>query len=147
LIKGLSLRSLCDSIPPIKGYIYGRVDGIAGFKGFGVGLASLMGMADFWTYRSPGEKTLVSKALLQQIGGTALKAYLGDRPFNKGIMGLYLKNGYLIFKELEISNRNLWGVTNLSLKVAPLNNRISIEHLLWTITETAARAQQKQERK
>ena len=143
LIKGLSLGSLCDSIQPIKGYIYGQVDGIASFKGSGAGLSSLMGMADFWTYRSPGEKTLVSKELLRQIGGPTLKAYLGNRPFNKGIMGLYLKNGYLIFKELEISNRNFFGVTDLSLKVAPLNNRISIEHLLWTITEAAERVKEK----
>jgi hypothetical protein len=52
-------------------------------------------------------------------------------------------DGYLIFKELELSNRNFLGITDLSVKVAPLSNRITLDHLLWTITEAAARAKEK----
>ncbi len=63
--------------------------------------------------------------------------------FDKGVMSLYLQNGFVIFKELEISNRNLLGVTDLSVKVVPLNNRIAIDHLRWTITEAASRAKEK----
>ena len=67
-------------------------------------------------------------------------AYLRDRDFDKGEMSLYLQNGYIIFKELEISNRNFLGIQDLSVKVAPLNNRIAIDQLMWSITEAASRA-------
>jgi len=50
----------------------------------------------------------------------------------------------VIFKELEISNRNFIGVKDLDIKVAPLNNRIAIDHLMWSITEAAYRAQKKE---
>jgi len=69
-----------------------------------------------------------------------VRAYLGERRFNKGIMNIYIQNGLLIFRDLEISNRNILGITDLSVKVAPLNNRIAIDHLMWTITEAAQRA-------
>jgi len=102
-----------------------------------------MGNADFWTYSTKDEKTKISKAFLQKIGGPSLRTYLGDRRFDKGIISLYLKDGFVIFKELEISNRNFLGITDLSVRVAPLNNRIAIDHLMWTITEAAERAKQK----
>ena len=143
LVKGLSMKRLCEGMDPIRGFISGKVDGIASFKGTGMGIPSLMGMADFWTYRTKDEKTIISKEFLHKLGGPSLKAYLGNRPFNKGMMSLYLTNGDLIFKELEISNRNFLNITDLSVKVAPLNNRISLEHLLWTITEAADRAKKK----
>jgi hypothetical protein len=143
LLKGISLKALCEGIEPIKGDISGKVDGMVSFKGSGIGLTSLIGKADFWTYRSATEKTMISKKFLEKIGGPTLKAYLGNRPFNRGIMSLYLKDGYLIFRELEISNRNLFGITDLSIKVAPLNNRIAVDHLLWTIAEAAERVKKK----
>jgi hypothetical protein len=80
---------------------------------------------------------------LQKVGGISAKLYLGDRRFDRGILEAYLKDGYVIFKELELSNRNLLGMTDLSVKVAPLNNRIDLDHLLWTITEAATRAKEK----
>lgn len=55
-------------------------------------------------------------------------------------MSVYLQNGFVIFKELEISHKNLVGMQDLSLKVAPFNNRISFDHLMWSITEAAHRA-------
>jgi hypothetical protein len=145
LIKGLSLKRLCDSIEPIKGFISGKVDGVAELKGAGAGLAPLIGMADFWTYRTEDEQTIVSKEFLQKVGGPALKTYVGNRRFNKGIVGVYLQKGDLIFKELEISNKNFLGITDLSVKVAPLSNRIGLDHLLWTIVEAAERAKKKGE--
>ncbi len=144
LVKDVSLSKLCDGIGSIKGYISGRMNGIANLKGTGMGISQLIGKADFWTYRTRDEKTMISKTFLQKIGGTSMKAYLGDRPFDKGIMSLYLKNGYFIFEELEISNKNFLGITDLSVKVAPFNNRIALDHLLWTITEAAQRAKEKQ---
>ena len=143
LVKGLSLTKLCDSIEPIKGYISGNADGIATFKGSGMGMSQLIGMADFWTYRTSSEKTMISKEFLQKVGGSSLKSYLRDRQFNKGNLSLYLKDGYLIFKEIEISNRNFLGITDLSVKVAPMSNRIALDQFLWTITEAAERAKKK----
>jgi hypothetical protein len=140
LIEGLSLMKLCDGIEPIKGYLSGKIDGVANIKGTGTGIENLIGKADAWTYSTPGEKTKISKEFLHKIGGPSLKAYLGDREFDKGYMSVYLQNGYIIFRELEISNRNLFGMQDLSIKVAPLNNRIAIDHLMWAIVEAAGRA-------
>ena len=143
LVKGVSLGALCDGIDPIKGFISGKVDGIASLKASGIGISQLIGMADFWTYSTEGEKTMISKEFLQKVGGPSLKASLRNRNFNKGILGLYLKDGHLIFKDLEISNRNFLGITDLSVKVAPLSNRIALDHLLGTIAEAAERAKNK----
>jgi hypothetical protein len=143
IIQGLSMATLCERIEPIRGFISGKVDGVANFKGSGVGLSHLIGMADFWTYSSGNEKTMISKEFLQKIGGPSLKTYLGNRRFNKGIMSLYLQKGDLIFKELEMSNRNFFGVTDLSVKVVPFNNRIALDKFLWSVTEAAQRPKEK----
>jgi hypothetical protein len=143
-IEGLSLTELCDSIEPIRGYIMGKVDGIATAKGDGGGLSRLIGKADFWTYSTKKEKTKISKEFLHKIGGPSLQRYLGDRTFDKGTMSLYLQQGFVIFRELEISNRNFFGMKDLDIKVAPLSNRISLDHLMWSITEAAYRAQKKE---
>lgn len=144
LVKGLSLKKLCDSIKPLKGFISGKVDGIGTFKGSGVGIPASIGKADFWTYPTKDERTVISKEFLQKVGGASMKFYLRDRPFDKGTMTLYLQNGDLTFEELELSNRNFLGMTDLSMKVAPLNNRIGLDDLLWTITEAAERAKKKE---
>ncbi len=142
IVKGISLTRLCDDITPIKGYISGKVDGTAFIRGAG-GLNDLKGKADFWAYSGGGEKTKISREFLRKIGGPSVQAYLGDRPFDKGIISLYLENGYLIFRELEISHKNFLGMTDLLVKVAPLNNRIELEHFMETIKEAAERAQEK----
>jgi len=140
VVDAISLTRLCADITPIKGYISGKVNGVAALKGSGTGLAKITGKADFWTYSDGEEKTRISREFLEKIGGPQVKAYLGERRFTKGVMKSYIQNGFLIFRELEISNRNFLGVTDLSVKVAPLNNRIAIDHLMWTITEAAQRA-------
>jgi len=86
---------------------------------------------------------MISKEFLRKIGGSSLKGYLRDRKFNKGILDLYLKDGDLIFKELKISNRNIFGITDLSVRVAPMSNRIALDDLLWTIVEAAERNKKK----
>jgi hypothetical protein len=103
----------------------------------------MIGRADFWTYDTEDEKTTISKEFLKEVGGTSLKMYMTDRPYDRGILGLYIKDGFIIFKELEISNRNFIGVQDLSVKVVPLNNKISIDHLMWTIIEAGHRAKKK----
>jgi hypothetical protein len=143
LVKGASLKGLCEGIEPIRGFISGKVDGIASLRASGIGLSQIMGIADFWTYSAGTEKTVISKEFLQRVGGPSMKISLTNRNFDKGILSLYLKDGDLIFKDLEISNRNFFGVKDLSVKVAPLSNRISIDHLLGTIAEAAERAKKK----
>jgi hypothetical protein len=143
LVKGVSLKALCDTIQPIQGFISGKVDGIVSVKGSGTGLSHLVGKGEFWVDPTAGEKMMISREFLQKVGRVSAKLYLGDRRFNRGILEAYLKDGYVIFKELELSNRNLLGMTDLSVKVAPFNNRIDLDHLLWTITEAATRANEK----
>ena len=41
-------------------------------------------------------------------------------------------------------NRNFIGMQDLSIKVAPFNNRIAVDHLMWSIVEAAQRAKEKQ---
>jgi hypothetical protein len=143
IVKSLSMITLCDRIEPIQGFLSGKVDGIGSFKGSGFSISNLIGMADFWTYSSEDEKTMISKEFLEKMGGASLKTYLGNRRFNKGIISLYLQKRDLIFKELEISNRNFFGVTDLSVKVVPFNNRIALDKFLWSITEAAQRPKEK----
>ncbi|MDQ7788080.1 MAG: AsmA family protein [Thermodesulfovibrionales bacterium] len=143
-LEKLSLTKLCESIEPIKGYISGKVDGVATLKGSGTGISGLIGKADFWSSSADDEKTKISKEFLKKIGGPSIKAYLGDRDFDKGIMTLYLQKGDVIFEELEISNKNLIGIQDLSVKVAPFNNRVSIDHLMWSIVEASQRAKKKE---
>jgi hypothetical protein len=145
VLDGLSLTRLCDDIEPIKGYISGKVDGVGMVRGSGTDFRKLIGKADFWTYRTKEEETKVSREFLQKIGGPSLKAYIGDRRFDKGEMILYLQNGFVIFRELEISHRNFFGMQDLSVKVAPLSNKISLEDLMWSIVEAASRAEKKGE--
>ncbi len=140
MIEGLSLKTMCDDIEPIRGYITGRVDGVITFKGSGPGLSGLIGKGDFWTYSSDGEKTRISREFLHKLAGPSLKTYIGNRSFDRGVMSFYLQNGFLVFRQLEISNKNFFGMTDLSVKVAPLSNRISVDQLMWSLAEAAERA-------
>lgn len=142
LARGMSLKRLCEDIKPIKGYITGKVDGVALLKGSGVGMRGLVGRGEFWSYGAGGENTVISREFLRKMGGPSMKNYLGERPFDKGVISLYLQNGFLIFKEMEISHKNFFGMTDLSVKVAPFNNRIAIDHLMSTIAEAAARSKE-----
>ncbi len=143
LVKGLSLTVLCNDIEPIRGYVSGKLDGIAAFKGIGPNLTGLIGKADFWTYSNKNEKTKISKEFLQKIGGATMKSYMSDRDFDTGKLGLYLQKGDIIFNELDISNRNFFGMKDLSITVAPYNNRIAIDDLMWSLAQAAQRAKSK----
>ncbi len=140
ILKGIKLSTLCDEITPIRGYLSGMVDGLIHLKGTKGGISKILGKTDFWTYSTNKEKTKLSREFLKKVGGQSIKSYLGDRNFDKGIMNLYVKNGFLIFNEFEISNKNFFGFNDLLIKVAPFNNRIAIDDLMWTITEAANRA-------
>lgn len=140
-VNNLSLRALCDSLPKIKGYISGKVDGIMSLYGEGKGVDGLRGFTEIWTRSAPGEKTLVSKEFLQKLAGRKFKGifFRNDRPYDRGEIRGYLENGYLTFKTLDISHTNFFGIRDLSVTVAPVQNRIALGHLYTSIREAATR--------
>ncbi|HYS44170.1 MAG TPA: hypothetical protein VEM32_09355, partial [Geobacteraceae bacterium] len=140
-VNNLSLRTLCNANPKIKGYISGRVDGIVSLYGEGKGMNGLRGFTEIWTRSAPGEKMLVSKEFLQKLAGRKFKGlfFRDDRPYDRGEIRGYLENGYLTFDTLDISHTNIFGIKDLSVTVAPVQNRISLGHLYTSIREAATR--------
>jgi Domain of Unknown Function (DUF748) len=140
-VNNLSLRALCNANPGIKGYISGRVDGIVSLYGEGQGLNGLSGFTEIWTRSAPGEKMQVSKEFLQKLAGKKFKGlfFRNDRPYDRGEIRGYLENGYLTFDTLDISHTNVFGIKDLSVAVAPVQNRIALGHLYTSIREAATR--------
>jgi hypothetical protein len=140
-LHNLSLRALCNSYPNIKGYISGKVDGIIHIDGGGPWLNSMAGGIDIWTRSTPEEKMLVSKEFLQKLAGKKLKGifFNNDRPYDHGDIRGHLEKGYLIFDVLDISHTNFFGVRDLSVSVAPVQNKIAIDHLITSIREAVTR--------
>lgn len=147
LLHDLSLRQFCDSFPKIKGYMSGRVDGVISLLNSKGGAESAAGYADLWTRSVKGEQTLVSKEFLQKLAGKKLRGFLfrNDRAYDNGEIVAYLRGGFLTFEKLDISHTNLLGMKDLSVTVAPVQNRIALEHLLESIREAAARGKGKEE--
>ncbi|HLO24925.1 MAG TPA: hypothetical protein VK187_02340, partial [Geobacteraceae bacterium] len=141
LLNELSLRALCNSFPKIKGYISGRMDGMIDLHGEGKGLNGLIGIVNIWTRSVPKEKMLVSKEFLQKLAGEKLKGifFQNDRPYDTGEISGYLEKGYLVFNMLDISHTNFLGIRDLSVSVAPVQNKIALEHLFASIKEAATR--------
>ncbi|GFE58007.1 AsmA family protein [Geobacter sp. AOG1] len=141
LINDLSLRQFCDAIPKIKGYILGKVDGIVSLYGEGKGIGGLTGFVDLWAREGKGEKMLVSKEFLQKLAGKKLRGYFfrDDRPYDQAEISAELEEGFLTFETLDISHTNLIGIRDLSVSVAPIQNRIALDHLLEAVKQAAAR--------
>jgi hypothetical protein len=141
-IHDLSLRSLCDAFPNIKGYLSGRIDGYLALRGNKGGLAALSGILEFWARGDEREKMLVSREFLQKIAGKNLKGlfFQSDRPYDRGEILARLEEGFLTFDVLNISHTNLFGIRDLSVSVAEVQNRIALEHLLGAIRDAAARS-------
>ena len=83
----------------------------------------------------------VSKEFLQKLAGKKFKGlfFRDDRPYDRGEIRGYLENGYLSFDTLDISHTNIFGIRDLSVTVAPVQNRISLGHLYASIKEAATR--------
>lgn len=141
VVNDLSLRALCNANPKIRGYISGKVDGIVSLYGEGKGLEGVRGFTEIWTRSAPDEKRLVSKEFLQKLAGRKLKGifFRVDRPYDRGEIRGYLANGYLTFDVLDISHTNFLGIRDLSVTVAPVQNRIALGHLISAIREAATR--------
>lgn len=141
LVNDLSLKQFCESFPAIKGYITGRVDGVISLLNVTGGIGGLAGYVDLWTRSVKGEKMSVSKEFLQKLAGKKLRGFLftNDRAYDTGEISAFLRNGFLTFERLDISHTNLLGMKDLSVTVVPVQNRISLEHLLDSIRQAAAR--------
>lgn len=141
VVHDVSLRQFCESFPAIKGYITGRVDGVISVLNVEGGIGGLAGYADLWTRSVQGEKRAVSKEFLQKLAGKKLRGFLftNDRAYDTGEVIAFLRGGFLTFERLDISHTNFLGMKDLNVTVVPVQNRISLEHLLDSIRQAAAR--------
>ncbi len=141
LINDLSLQQFCAALPKIKGYIAGRLDGVVSLGGAGKEVAGLAGFTDLWAREGSGEKLLVSKEFLQRLSGKKLSGFFfrADRPYDQAEIKANLEQGYLTFETLDIAHTNIFGVRDLSVSIAPSQNRIAIDHLFEAIKQAAIR--------
>lgn len=141
LLNDLSLKQFCDSFPSIKNYITGRVDGVLSLRNSKGGMKELTGFVNLWTRTGKGEEMLVSKEFLQKLAGKKLRGFFfqNDRPYDNGEISAYLQHNFLTFEKLNISHTNFLGMKDLSVSVAPVQNRIALDHLLESIRDAAAR--------
>ena len=141
LIHDVSLRDICNAYPAVKGYLSGRLDGMMSLYGEGTSLNDLSGIVEIWTRSVKGEKMLVSKEFLQKLAGKQLKGifFRRDRSYDRGEIEAHLENSYLTFDTLDISHTNFFGIRDLSVSVAAVQNRIGLDHLFTAIREAAAR--------
>ena len=57
----------------------------------------------------------------------------------QGLVDLGREQGYLTFETLDIAHTNIFGVRDLSVSIAPSQNRIAIDHLFEAIKQAAVR--------
>ena len=140
LSNNLSLKKISDSLPSMKDYITGLVDGVLWFS-LGDGYWTINGPFSFWAKDSKDEKRKIGKALLKKIGGKGKIFLRSSRRYDKGKISGYIKDGFMTFKQFEISNSML-GYKDLTIKADEKMNSISVKHLLSVIRELARRASQ-----
>ncbi|MDA8414583.1 MAG: hypothetical protein M0023_12465, partial [Desulfobacteraceae bacterium] len=119
----------------------GKIDGIVSVQGRGSQLSGITGFTEFWARETSAEKMLVSKAFLQRLSGKKLSGFFfsSDRSYDHAGIKAVLEKGFLTFDSLDISHTNLFGVRDLSVTIAPSQNRIALEHLLGSIKEATVR--------
>lgn len=141
MVGDLSLTALCNAYPPLKGYLSGKVDGFLSLSGSDTGMTGVNGFVHVWAHGGRDERMQVSREFLQKLAGKKLKGifFSTDRPYDRGEIKGYLEQGYLTFHTLDISNTNMFGIRDLSVTVAPVQNRIALEHLIAAIGEAATR--------
>lgn len=141
LFNDLSLVQICKAFPAITGYISGKIDGILSFQGKGKRLSDISGFTEFWARGTSAEKMLVSREFLQRLSGKKLSGFFfsTDRAYNHAAIKAALENGYLTFDSLDISHTNFLGIRDLSVSIAPSQNRIAMDHLLNSIREATVR--------
>ncbi|MGH7800528.1 MAG: hypothetical protein ACREOW_07850 [Thermodesulfobacteriota bacterium] len=139
VFKDISLKSISDSIPPIKDYITGRINGIIWLTGEGKKLNSIDGPFHFWSLKSKKEDRRIGKAFLQKLGAKEKFFFGTTRKYDNAELYGYIKDGVITFKELDILH-SIFGFKDLSVKVDKKRNSISAAHFLSIIREMARRA-------
>jgi len=144
IMSDFSLTDLCNTVPAIKGYLSGRVDGLMRVVLSGTSYTGVTGAATFWAHDGPGDEREISKEFIKKLMGSSMKKYMslfiGDRYFDTGELDIVFSKGDLVFEKLLIANTNFLGQQDLNITVAPVSNRISIEHLLEVIRDVGSRA-------
>ncbi len=140
LFKGISLRAISRSIFYNEDYISGLVNGIGWVGGEESELNKLGGLARFWTVKSKSEPRKIGKALLERLGMRSRWPFslTGARSYDEGKGYLYIKDGFITFKELRLSNTTL-GIKDLLIRVDPMRNSISLANFLSVIKESGKR--------
>jgi hypothetical protein len=141
LTEGLSLSAICDAFPPIRGYISGRLNGLADLSISQFALDQAQGTARFWAVDSRQERNEISRILIEKLAGQRIRYFnlFGqDRRYDRGVLHVILRRGDLIFHELDISHTTL-GIKDLDIKVAPNFNKIGLNHLLESIRKATER--------
>ena len=141
LTEGLSLHAICDAFPPVKGYISGRLNGLADLSISHFSLDQAQGRARFWAVDSRQERNEISRILIEKLAGQRIRYFnlFGqDRRYDRGVLHVILRRGDLIFHELDISHTTL-GIKDLDIKVAPNFNKIGLAHLLESVREATER--------
>lgn len=141
IVSDISLGAICDSAPGIKGYLTGQVDGLLRVVTSSARLDDLAGAAMFWAKDGPDEDREISREFIKKLMGPSMKKYMlfGDRDFDTGELDVVFLDGDLVFEKLLIANTNFFGKRDLYITVAPVSNRITIQHLLDVIREVGSR--------
>src|SRR4030067_1122829 len=139
LFKGISLQSITDSIPSIKDYITGRINGIIWLTGNGTKLNTIDGPFHFWDIKSKDEDRRIGKAFLKHLGAKEKFFFGTSHKYDNAETYGYVKDGVITFKELDISH-SIFGIKTLSVKVDEKRNSISAAHFLSVVREMARRA-------
>ena len=143
LLKDIGLGDISNRVNSIKDYITGRINGLVWLNGKGTELDTIDGLFEFWSIKSKRESRRLGKALLEKLGAKS-RFFLGSsRRYDRGEISGYIKDGVLTFSEFDISN-SIFGYENLSIKVDPRRNTISLNHMLSVIREISKRAKEGQ---
>ncbi|MBI2883046.1 MAG: hypothetical protein HYY11_03940 [Candidatus Methylomirabilis oxyfera] len=141
LTEGLSLRAICDAFRPFQGYISGRINGLLDLRVPQFAINRAHGNARYWAVGSLQEGRKISRALIEQLAGQQIRYFSPfgvARRYDRGVLDVALKDGDLIFHELEISHTTL-GWRDLDVRVSPTFNKIGLTHLIESIREAIER--------
>lgn len=143
LFKDISLEDISNRVNSIKDYITGRINGLVWLNGNGEELKTIDGLFEFWSIKSKKESRRLGRAFLEKLGAKSRFFVGSSRRYDRGEISGYIKEGVLTFSEFDISNTVL-GYKNLSIKVDPRRNTISLAHMVSVIREISKRASEGQ---
>lgn len=140
LFNELSLESFSEKVSPNQEYITGRINGLLWLRGQGAKLDSIDGPFRFWSKKSGKEQRKIGRALLNQLGARERLILGSSRSYDNGNISGYIYNGLITFREFDITN-SILGIKNLSIQADPVQNSITISHLVSVIRELSRRSE------